>query len=75
MANQKVLTEQTSKKYKAPQLFGCLGMGLSLILVLIGVAMTKQGGSGFLTVIGSLLLLASLGTIIVARMLAWWHHG
>ena len=56
--------EKTGKKWKAYQLFGCMGLALGVILILIG--------SGPLGVFFGML---GFITYLIGRIGAWWYHG
>lgn len=67
----RVIIEQTAKKWKAIQLAGA---GVCLV----GIALTALAISLFsspLAIAAAVICAGGLGTIITGRTLAWWHHG
>lgn len=55
--------QQTAKRYKAGQLAGMALLATGVVLLFNG-----SGYGGALTAVG-------LAVYLIARALAWWHHG
>lgn len=66
MQGKPTVIEQTSKKWKAQQL---IAAALCALGVVLGVSGTEAG------LLGLPLFMLGLLWFIVARVLAWWHHG
>ena len=65
--------EQTSKKYKLQQLLATL-LTIGSVIVIISAFSGNEPSSGG-AAFGVFGLLVGLIWFIVARFLAWWHHG
>ena len=59
-------TQATAKKFKGQQLLAAAACALGVIFLVAGGNSASWGG---------LLLLAGLVWFLLARVLAWWHHG
>lgn len=74
-------TQKTSKKWKLLQILGWISavptFMLALITFAIAAAASEQGEHAMwvVAVPCMLLFLASVGLIVYARWMAWWHHG
>lgn len=76
-----ITTQRTGKLWKAAQLLGFLGLIVGVGMIVVGAsagpAASSQGAAeGVPTLpLGILTFVGSLGTIIAARVGAWWFHG
>jgi predicted nucleic-acid-binding Zn-ribbon protein len=59
-------TQATAKRFKGQQL-------LAAGLCAVGIILLVSGGEG--GVWGTLLLVAGFAWFLLARVIAWWHHG
>ena len=75
------LTESTSKKWKMLQLIGCVGIGLSFVIVVWWLAtmppldLDDPGGSPEYLVGAFVVFALSLLVFTLGRVGAWWYHG
>jgi DNA-directed RNA polymerase subunit RPC12/RpoP len=73
-----VITERTSKRYKAMTLVGTIGLVSGLFLFMLGVALSSQEQGMFTLLmisLGLILIIPSVALRALAAFLSWWHHG
>lgn len=73
-SDPKVLTELTSKKYKKLMAVGAI---LFIVGAVIGISNSDEFGprEGWPIITTATICILGLGTILVASVLSWWHHG
>lgn len=61
------LIEQTSKRFKVLQAYGCIGTILGLLLIATANSLSPW--------FGAFIFLGSLAMFLNGLVRSWWHHG
>jgi hypothetical protein len=72
MSEKRKVVELTAKRWKGLQ---AAGIGALLLGVVMCVGSVSGEGSAGTVTAATLLMVAGAATVLVARLLAWWHHG
>jgi len=83
MASKIYTTEQTGKRWKGLQAFGCSGSLVGIAMVIAGTTVVRRpDGHGpanlvlsTLAIIGVLVFLGGVSVHSFGRLGGWWHHG
>jgi hypothetical protein len=68
--------EKTSKKWKLRMLVGCFISVVGIVVVAVGVNETVRSHEPSGTaIVGSLMVVGGILIFVIAKLLAWWHHG